>query len=226
MFLTWLQVSVWVFGLGFAAAAPIGPVNMVAIHRGVVGKWSHTLACGLGSMLVDLTCFLLVLLGGQHLLWYLHQATIQDFLATLGALILLPLGVLFLVKMFRYDLRRMVRARRKMRESPPRHLWTDVGTGMLLTIINPATPIYWAGVGAPWVAAAQPVFGATTMWWGLLGAASGLATWFCILTALVRFTPNRLGPPFFRVVNGMCGVMLLVFAGLCIRQVILHHWVQ
>ena len=49
------------FLMGLAAAAPIGPVNMMAIRRGVVGGWRHTLACGLGSVFGDLVLFSLAL---------------------------------------------------------------------------------------------------------------------------------------------------------------------
>ena len=40
--------------MGLAAAAPLGPVNMLAIRRGMIGGWRHTLACGIGSVAGDL----------------------------------------------------------------------------------------------------------------------------------------------------------------------------
>ena len=54
------------FLMGFAAAAPMGPVNMLAIRRGVIGGWRHTLACGMGSIAGDLIRFSVVLLGGDY----------------------------------------------------------------------------------------------------------------------------------------------------------------
>ena len=55
------------FLMGLAAAAPMGPVNMLAIRRGMIGGWRHTLACGIGSVAGDLILFSLVLLGGHYL---------------------------------------------------------------------------------------------------------------------------------------------------------------
>ena len=38
------------FLMGLLAAAPVGPVNMMAIRRGIAGGWRHTVACGIGSI--------------------------------------------------------------------------------------------------------------------------------------------------------------------------------
>jgi hypothetical protein len=46
-------------------------------------------------------------------------------------------------------------------------------------------------------------------------AAAGLATWFAVLVVVVRFVPNRIGPIFFRLVNGILGLILLGFAAFC-----------
>jgi threonine/homoserine/homoserine lactone efflux protein len=54
------------FLTGLAAAAPIGPVNMMAIRRGVVGGWRHTFACAIGSIFGDLALFSLALFGGHY----------------------------------------------------------------------------------------------------------------------------------------------------------------
>jgi len=61
-----------------AAAAPMGPVNMLAIRRGVIGGWRHTVACGIGSVTGDLILFSLVLLGGHYLFSDLSNPTLQE----------------------------------------------------------------------------------------------------------------------------------------------------
>jgi hypothetical protein len=53
------------FLMGLAAAAPMGPVNILAIRRGVIGGWRHTLACGIGSVTGDRILFSMVLRGGH-----------------------------------------------------------------------------------------------------------------------------------------------------------------
>ena len=49
MFVSYIHVLSAAYLMGLAAAAPMGPVNMPAIRRGVIGGWRHTLACGIGS---------------------------------------------------------------------------------------------------------------------------------------------------------------------------------
>jgi len=72
------------FLMGLAAAAPMGPVNMLAIRRGVIGGWRHTLACGAGSIAGDLILFSLVLLGGDYLLLDLSNPMLRAVLAATG----------------------------------------------------------------------------------------------------------------------------------------------
>lgn len=222
MILVYVQLMAWAYGLGLLAAAPVGPVNMVAIHRGVVGRWSHTLACGLGSAVVDLGYFALALWGGQRILDYLSNRNTQDTLALACAVLLVPIGVLFLVRAVRMDEAGLHRIRQDKRDRPPIHLWTDVGTGMGLTIINPAAPAYWLAASGPWLARARQTMDGAAIWWGLAGASAGLMSWFVIVTLLVRFSPQKLGVRFFRVVHALCGAMLLGFASYCMWLVVSH----
>lgn len=209
--------------IGFAAAAPIGPVNMLAIRRGIVGRWTHTLACGLGSVAGDLMLFVAVLLGGRWLMPNISSPHVQSMLAIPGAMVLMPLGGYFLFHAFRRPLHAYVRAKRAMRDIPPKHLLTDVGTGAILTVINPAGLIYWIGVTANWMPQASATLGWGAAWWGLVMTGSGLLTWFGILTLLVKFTPQRIGPAFFRIVNFGCGLVLLGFGIFCV-SVFWRNW--
>ena len=81
-----------------SAAAAMGPVNMLAIHRGLIGGWRHTLACGVGSVTGEFILFSLVLLGGHYLFSDLFNPTLQTVLAAIGVIVLLPLGIYFLVR--------------------------------------------------------------------------------------------------------------------------------
>lgn len=215
--MVWLsnvQILIAAFIIGFAAAAPIGPVNMVAIRRGIIGRWTHTLACGIGSATGDLLLFVLVLLGGKYLLPDPTQPlprTAEIALSLVGAIVLLPLGTYFLYRAFANPLQAYARARRSLRGAPPRHLIADVVTGAALTVINPASLIYWVVQTATWLPRAQEKLGWMATWWGLAFAGAGLMTWFTILTFFVRFMPDRLGPGFFRAVNVLSGLILIGF---------------
>jgi putative LysE/RhtB family amino acid efflux pump len=223
MFVSNVHVLAAAYVMGLAAAAPLGPVNMLAIRRGMIGGWRHTLACGIGSVAGDLILFSLVLLGGRYLLSDLSNPTLQTVIAAIGVIVLLPLGLYFLVRAVKEPLRAFAGARKRWHEGTvPEHLAADVAAGTALTIFNPATMVYWVGVTSNWLPYAHSILGSKAPGWGILMAATGLMTWFTTLTFVVRFMPDRLGPTFFRLVNATFGFILLAFATFCALVVSRH----
>lgn len=204
------------FLMGFVAAAPMGPVNMLAIRRGLIGGWRHTLACGIGSVTGDLLLFSVVLLGGHYVLSDLSNPTLQTVLAAIGVLVLLPLGVYFLIRAVKEPLRAYTSARQRWDEGTvPAHLVAEVADSLALTIFNLLTIVYWVGVSANWLPFAHSVLGYGASGWGILMATAALMTWFTVLIVVVRFALHRIGPIFFRLVNAVLGLMLLGFATFC-----------
>jgi len=118
MFVSYIHVLLAAFLMGLAAAAPMGPVNMLAIRRGVIGGWRHTFACGIGSVTGDLILFSLVLLGGHYLFSDLSNPTLQTILAVIGVIVLLPLGIYFLVRAVKEPLRAFTSARKNAGTKP------------------------------------------------------------------------------------------------------------
>lgn len=181
------------FLMGLVAAAPMGPVNMLAIRRGVIGGWRHTLACGIGSITGDLILFSLTLLGGDYFFSYLSNPAIQTVLAAMGAIILLPLGIYFLVRAGKEPLRAYESARHHWDQgTAPGHLIAEVADAAALTIFNPLTIAYWICVTPNWLPFAHSVLGYSAPGLGLLTAAAGLTTWFTALTVSDRHpAPHR-----------------------------------
>ncbi len=216
VFVSAIHVLSAAFFMGLAAAAPMGPVNMLAIRRGLIGGWRHTLACGAGSVAGELILFALVLLGGHYLFSDLANPTLRVVLAGIALIILLPLGIYFIIRAVKEPLRAYASARKEWKESTvPEHLATDFASCFALTIFNPLTIIYWVGVTANWLPLAHPLLGSHTHVGGILAVAAGLATWFTTIIIVVRFIPNRIGPTFFRLVNAVLGLILLGFATFC-----------
>ena len=215
-FVSYIHVLSAGFLMGLAAAAPMGPVNMLAIRRGVIGGWRHALACGIGSVTGDLILFSLVLLGGHYLFSDLSDPTLQTVLAAFGVIVLLPLGIYFLVRAVKDPLRAFASARKRWNETTvPEHLVAEVADATALTILNPLTIIYWVGVTSNWLPFAHSVLGSSATGWGIVMVTAGLASWFAALVVVVRFIPSRIGPIFFRLVNGVLGLILLGFGTFC-----------
>jgi threonine/homoserine/homoserine lactone efflux protein len=226
VFVTDIHVLSAAFFMGLAAAAPMGPVNMLAIRRGMIGGWRRTLTCGMGSVAGDLILFSVVLLGGHYLFSDLSNPTLQTVLAAIGVIVLLPLGIYFLIRAVKEPLRAYASARKDWDEGTvPEHLATDVASCAALTMFNPLTMVYWVGVTSNWLPFAHSVLGRSAPGWGIVMVAAGLTTWFTTLIFLVRFIPNRIGPTFFRVVNVILGLILLGFATFC-ATLLSHHFLH
>lgn len=223
VFVSYIHVLSAAFLMGLAAAAPMGPVNMLAIRRGMIGGWRHTLACGIGSASGDLILFSLVLFGGHYLLSDLSSPTLRTVLTVLGVLVLLPLGVYFLVRAVKEPLRAYASARQRWDErTVPAHLFSEAADCTVLTILNPLTIAYWVGVTSNWLPFAHAVLGYSAPGWGIVMAATGLTTWFTGLIVAVRFIPHRIGLNFFRLVNAILGLILLGFTTFCLIVLYRH----
>ena len=160
VFVSYIHVLSAAFLMGLAAAAPMGPVNMLAIRRGVIGGWRHTLACGIGSATGDLILFSLDLLGGHYLFSDLSNPILRTVLAAISVIVLLPLGIYFLVRAVKEPLRAYASARRHWDEGTvPAHLVAEVADTSALTIFNPLTVVYWVGVTSNWLPFAHSVLG-------------------------------------------------------------------
>jgi threonine/homoserine/homoserine lactone efflux protein len=215
-FVSYIHVLLAAFLMGLAAAAPMGPVNMLAIRRGVIGGWRHTLACGIGSVTGDLVLFSMVLVGGHYFFSDLSNPTLQTVLAATGIIVLLPLGIYFLVRAVKDPMRAYAGARQHWDENTvPAHLIAEVANCLALTLFNPLTILYWVGVTSNWVPFAHSVLGYSAPVWGILMAAAGLMSWFTALIVVVRFIPHRIGPNFFRLVNTVLALVLVGFAAFC-----------
>lgn len=226
MFASHIHVLAAAFLMGLAAAAPIGPVNMMAIRRGVVEGWRHTLVCGLGSVFGDLALFSLALFGGRYLMPGLFMPKFQIILAGIGVVVLFPVGVYFLTLVVKESHRAYDAARRRWSEGPaPARFATEAAKAAALTIFNPLTMVYWVGVTSSWLPIAYPVWGNRAIGWGLSMASVGFMTWFTTLVVIVRFIPHRIGAVFFRLANAILGLILLGFATYC-ALVLLRHFLH
>ncbi len=223
IFVTYVHVLSAALLMGLASAAPMGPVNMLAIRRGVVGGWRHTLACGIGSASGDVVLFALTLFGGHFFFSDLSNPTVRTVLAGIGLVVLLPLGIYFLIHAVKEPLLAYATARQRVDAgNVPDRLIKEAADCALMTLFNPLTIVYWVGVTSNWLPVAHSVLGSPAPAWGVLMATAGLMTWFTGLAMIVRFIPQRIGPIFFRVVNAVLGIILLGFATYCAIVVSSH----
>ena len=167
-FSNYIHVLAAAFLMGLVAAAPIGPVNMMAIRRGVIGGWRHTLACGIGSVFGDLALFSLALAGGKEFLPRLanpkvHTAVRGGWRSHSGSgRNILPCALREPSAPGIYR-----RARRLWGEGPlPSLLLGEAAKSTALTMFNPLSMVYWIAVTSSWLPLAHSVLGPRAAGWG------------------------------------------------------------
>jgi threonine/homoserine/homoserine lactone efflux protein len=216
VFVSYIHVLVAAFFMGLAAAAPMGPVNMMAIRRGVVGGWRHTFACAIGSVFGDLCLFSLALFGGRYFLPSLNNPKLKTILETAGVLVLFPVGIYFLALAVKHPRQAFSSARRRWRQGPiPARLIGEAAEAAMLTLFNPLTMLYWVAVASSWLPFAYSVLGTRAAGSGTVMVGLGLAAWFTALILFVRFIPHRTGAIFFRMANAILSIVLLGFGTYC-----------
>lgn len=195
--------------IGFAIAAPVGPIGVLCIRRTFAHGWPAGLATGLGAATADAFYGAVAGFGLAAIsaLLLAHQAALQ----LAGGLFLLALGI----KTFFAS---PATAAAPMRGAG---LAGAYGTTVLLTLANPATILSFlavfagaglAGEGGPGDAAAMVagVFLGSAAWWLLL---SGLvARWRQRYPRLRRLAPNALS-------GAVMAGMALGAAGTALRRI-------
>ena len=223
-------MSIWelgrVFGsaflMGFAASAPIGPVNIMAIRRGLLAGPRHTMACGIGAIVGDVTLFSLAHWGGRNLIPEMASPRLRQVFALVGLLVMLPLGLYFLALALKNSDAAYKGAREQRKREIPLRPVNEGAFTFVLTVFNPLGIVYWIGAASSWIPAAYSMLGRNTALWGILVAAMGMITWFGGLMVLVAFVPDRLSATFFRWANAALGMVLISFAAWCAAELI-HH---
>lgn len=195
--LTWLVRGLL---LGFAVAAPVGPIGVLCIRRTLTDGWLTGLLTGLGAATADgfyggVAAFGLTAISGA-------LVAQQGIIRVVGGALLCGLGVRTLLAKPAAD----AAPARDKRGLAGAYLST-VG----LTLTNPATILSFAAIfaGLGLVGAAGNVTAAPALL--TAGVALGSACWWLLLSGVVSLLRTRLAPGVLRWVNRLSGALLVGF---------------
>ncbi len=185
-------------GIGFAIAAPIGPVGLMCIRKALADGRSAAWMAGLGAALADTVFGAVVGLGLGAVSFFLQDHT--TILKLVGGAFMIAIGL-------RTWAAATVILEPAMGKGPG--MWRDFVSTFAITITNPGTILGVTGVFAAMGAAAQPV-GLAQSWQLVAGVFVGSALWWAMLTEMTilvraRFTPERL-----RLFNHFSGALLIL----------------
>lgn len=194
--------------MGFAVAAPVGPIGVLCIRRTLADGRAAGLATGLGAATADAAYGLLVAVGFAATGVMVRYA---GPMAMGGGLLLMWLGVL--------SVRGFLRA--KPDEDPGRDkvspakshktILKSWATTFFLTMANPMTILTFvgmiAGLGA--AAGASP----NAPYWLVAGVFLGSAIWWLFLVQLALLVRSRMTTQLTRWFDLLSGLLLVVWGG-------------
>jgi threonine/homoserine/homoserine lactone efflux protein len=181
---------------GIAVAAPVGPMSLLCMQRTLGGGRATGLAFGAGIAAADFTYACVGALGLTAVSSLLLAGGDGRRLA--GALVLI------------YFALRILRARPEAATSKKFNgpLWRGFASASLLTLANPPTILFFAGLFAS-VAALSNFEQAAVF---ALGIFIGSMLWWLALTSLVAGSAAKLAPHVLAWINRLAGVTLIGFA--------------
>jgi threonine/homoserine/homoserine lactone efflux protein len=197
----WLA-NIWMLvkgaGIGFAVAAPVGPIGMLCIRTTLERGRIAGFAAGLGAAVADATYGMIGVLGVTAISGVIEA---QRFWLELG-------GGVFVIA-FGIHLGITKPNIQNGNEEIPVSLWADFVKTLVLTLANPSTILTFMAIfaGVPGAAASElaavPVI--------VLGVLLGSAAWWLFLSQGVGVIRHKISDQALKWMNWAAGALLVAF---------------
>ena len=186
--------------LGLTLAAPIGPVNLEIIKRGLNSGFKQAFLTGAGAMCADTTYLILIFFG---LTSFFNFSFMKIFLGIAGSIILIYLGVMSAKEFFR---------KVDATENKPHRLFkTSFVTGYVLAISSPMTIVWWTGVFGALLAAQTNTQTTISAFFSCLSILLGCFIWVFSLAAALHWGKKIINEKITRFISFFAGLFLILF---------------
>jgi threonine/homoserine/homoserine lactone efflux protein len=184
--------------LGFAIAAPVGPIGLLVIQRTLNQGRTVGLVSGLGAATADALYGAVAALGLTLITAFLVEQ--QLWLGLIGGAFLCYLGVRTL----------LAAPAAHAAQSEARSLGSAFGTTFVLTLTNPMTILAFVAIfaGAGLAAASGDIVAALLL---VAGVFSGSALWWLLLSTGTAFLRRYIESTGLRWVNRVAGAIIVGF---------------
>lgn len=187
--------------IGLSLAAPVGPINVEIVRRGLRSGFMSGWLVGIGAITGDTLYCLLVLAGVTPLV---QHAAVRTVLWIAGSAFLAFLGYSSLrAALTKVHLSHPDRSSFERRSYP---------TGFLMALFNPMGVVFWASIGGGLVASAAEQTDAIGRAAIVIGVILGIGLWVTTLSALVRGGRRFVSDRLFRAVNLASALLLFGFS--------------
>lgn len=197
--------------LGLRFAAPVGPVNIELINRGMNGGFNPSWFFGLGGLTSNL-CFIFFIYFGFSYWWQQPIVEISSYF--IGALMLFILGFTSIQSIF------------SKKTQTTQSSVSSFLIGFLLGFANPIHFNSWfSGYGTAlhtWLVEMSVIKIFTGSFWILFG----VLLWYSNLAFIVHFIKRKLNIKLMQILSYLLGMMLLWFCSEYLRKIaeILFNW--
>jgi len=185
--------------VGVALAAPVGPINVEIVRRGLGGGFLSGWLVGLGAVSAD-TIYCALVVGGLAPL--ADSPALRAPLYLAGAVVLGYLGVV--------GLRGALVGGPVVEAPPPAR--RSFGTGFLMAAASPMGIVYWLSIGAALVASAVERAGREAAPLLVAGVFFGIVCWVTFLSGLAQGGRRFVSERVLRGMTAAGAVALLAFA--------------
>lgn len=195
------------FVIGFSIAAPVGPIGILCIQRTVSGGQVRGLVTGLGAATADAIYGLIAAFGLTFISNFLVAQSV--WFRLIGGLFLFYLG---LRTLFRKPQQQSVSVANSTN-------FAAYGTTFLLTLTNPMTILFFAGIfaGLGIVSESARYPSAALM---VMGVFTGSATWWLLLSGATGIVRNKMSEVKLAWVNKIAGLVILTFGVIALSSLV------
>lgn len=193
--------------LGLSLAAPIGPVNLEIIKRGLNYGFKQAFLTGAGAMSADTTYLILIFFG---LTSFLNNSFLASVLGVTGSFILIYLGAMNVREFFQKTTAPDTRQRRIFKRS--------FIAGYTLAISSPMTIIWWTGVFGALMASQGPVQTSISAFLSCLSILLGCFLWVFSLAVTLHWGKKILQEKATRMISMITGLFLVGFGVYCLYR--------
>lgn len=185
--------------LGFTAAVPLGPINMLIMNE-ALRSYKNGVSVGIGAMSAD-TSYLLIILFGLSA--YVNQDSVLNALTIFGSCFLMFIAY----KMFLNRNEDIKRVKADTKGS----LFKHYVKGYILTLLSPYTVVFWLSV-------ATLSFNKTNQSALIVGMLFALVIWITLMPYFVYKTKHLVSQRVYSKIAVVSALVFLFFAfGMLIR---------
>ncbi|CAG9621590.1 LysE family translocator [Sutcliffiella rhizosphaerae] len=185
--------------LGISLAAPIGPINLEMIKRGVTGGFYSSWLVGLGGMTADIMFLLCILIGMEP---FLQLEIIQISMYGIGSSLLLYLGFSSIMTNIKNNQILTI-------DQPIQKNSFLVGFG--IAAFNPINFVFWFGIFGSSIQSLI-VHGWHIAFVGSIALLCGIFLWNLNIAFTVHFARTYIKDQILRVINLVAGLLLIIAA--------------